>query len=89
MLNYQLEIKQLVNYPRCRIYRGFVRQLTHDRSLRSNRRSYLYGLYRPLLIRQLSFFLPPHRGHHLFACPQRVDLPLFRNDIMAACQEAL
>ena len=26
-MKYQLEIKQLVDYPRCRIYRSFIRNL--------------------------------------------------------------
>lgn len=34
MSTYQLEIKQLVDYPRCRIYRQFVQQLISDRSIR-------------------------------------------------------
>lgn len=36
MAEYQLELKQLVDYPRCRIYREFVRTLMNDRSLHSN-----------------------------------------------------
>jgi hypothetical protein len=31
---YQLEIKQIVEYPRCRIYRQFIRTLMDDRSIR-------------------------------------------------------
>ena len=27
-MDYQLEIKQIVDYPRCRIYREFLRSLT-------------------------------------------------------------
>ena len=34
MPEYQLEIKQLVDYPRCRIYREFVQTLIADRSMR-------------------------------------------------------
>ena len=36
MSEYQLEIKQLVDYPRCRIYREFVQALIADRSIRTN-----------------------------------------------------
>lgn len=36
MQEYQLEIKQTVDYPRCRIYRGFVQNLIADRNLRTN-----------------------------------------------------
>ena len=34
MSEYQLEIKQIVNYPRCRIYRQFIRNLIADRNIR-------------------------------------------------------
>ncbi len=34
MPEYQLEIKQIVEYPRCRIYRQFIRNLMKDRSIR-------------------------------------------------------
>ncbi|MDR1630778.1 MAG: helix-turn-helix domain-containing protein [Oscillospiraceae bacterium] len=35
MSEYKLELKQLVDYPRCRIYREFIRTLMNDRSLHS------------------------------------------------------
>jgi hypothetical protein len=34
MPEYQLEIKQIVDYPRCRVYREFVQALIADRSIR-------------------------------------------------------
>lgn len=34
MSEYQLEIKQIVDYPRCRIYRQFIRTLMEDRNIR-------------------------------------------------------
>ena len=34
MPEYQLEIKQIVDYPRCRIYRQFIQSLSEDRSIR-------------------------------------------------------
>lgn len=34
MTEYQLELKQIVDYPRCRIYRQFVQNLIADRSIR-------------------------------------------------------
>ena len=34
MSDYQLQIKQVVDYPRCRIYRQFVQSLIKDRSIR-------------------------------------------------------
>lgn len=39
---YQLEIKQVVDYPRCRIYRDFLRTLMKDRDIRTNGNSYLF-----------------------------------------------
>ena len=36
MLGYQLEIKQLVDYPRCRVHREFIQTLIADRSIRTN-----------------------------------------------------
>ena len=41
-MNYQLEIKQIVDYPRCRIYRDFIRTLMKDRDIRTNGSSYLF-----------------------------------------------
>lgn len=41
-MDYQLEIKQIVNYPRCRIYREFLRTLMQDRDIRTNGSSYLF-----------------------------------------------
>ena len=35
MSDYQLELKQIVDYPRCRIYRQFVQALIADRSIRT------------------------------------------------------
>ncbi len=34
MPEYQLELKQIVDYPRCRIYRQFIQSLIEDRSIR-------------------------------------------------------
>ena len=36
MSEYQLEIKQVVDYPRCRVYREFIQSLIADRSIRTN-----------------------------------------------------
>lgn len=35
-MEYQLELKQIVAFPRCRIYRQFIRSLMEDRSIRTN-----------------------------------------------------
>ena len=39
---YQLQIKQVVDYPRCRIYRQFVHRLRADRSIRTSGGSGLF-----------------------------------------------
>ena len=36
MPDYQHEIKQIVDYPRCRIHREFIQSLIADRSIRTN-----------------------------------------------------
>lgn len=41
-MDYQLEIKQIVDYPRCRIYREFFRTLMADRDIRTSGSSYLF-----------------------------------------------
>lgn len=41
-MDYRLEIKQIVDYLRCRIYREFIRSLMKDRSIRTNGCSYLF-----------------------------------------------
>ena len=35
MADYQLELRQIVDYPRCRIYREFIQTLIADRSIRT------------------------------------------------------
>lgn len=42
MSEYQLQIKQIVDYPRCRIYRQFVQSLIKDRNLRTSGGSGLF-----------------------------------------------
>jgi len=41
-MEYQLELKQIVDFPRCRIYRDFFRTLMNDKDIRVNGESYLY-----------------------------------------------
>ena len=36
MTDYKLELKQIVDYPKCRIYRQFIQSLISDRSIRTN-----------------------------------------------------
>ena len=42
MQSYELELKQSVDYPRCRIYRGFIQNLMADRNIRVNGDNYLF-----------------------------------------------
>ncbi len=42
MSEYQLQIKQIVDYPRCRIYRQFVQSLIKDRGIRTSGGSGLF-----------------------------------------------
>ncbi|HML33416.1 helix-turn-helix domain-containing protein [Sporomusa sphaeroides] len=42
MSEYQLELKQIVDYPRCRIYRQFIQTLMADRSIRASGGSGLF-----------------------------------------------
>ena len=41
-MNYQLEFKQIVEFPRCRIYRDFIQSLIADKSLRITGSSFLF-----------------------------------------------
>lgn len=42
MQEYKLEIRQSVDYPRCRIYREFVQSLIADKDIRVNGESLLF-----------------------------------------------
>lgn len=41
-MEYQLELKQIVNFPRCRMYRNFIQTLIYDKSIRTNGSSFLF-----------------------------------------------
>lgn len=41
-MNYKLEIKQIVDFPRCRIYREFIHNLIEDKTIRTKGSSYLF-----------------------------------------------
>lgn len=41
-MDYQLELKQIVDFPRCRIYRDFIQSLIADKSIRTNGGSCLF-----------------------------------------------
>ena len=40
-MEYQLELKQIVDFQRCRIYRNFIQTLLNDRSIRTTGASFL------------------------------------------------
>ena len=40
--NYQLEIKQIVDFARCRIYRDFIQTLIANKSIRTTGGSFLF-----------------------------------------------
>ena len=42
-MEYQLEVKQIVKYTRCRIYRDFMQDLIADREIRTNGESQLFA----------------------------------------------
>ena len=42
MSEYQLEIKQIVDYPRCRIYRQFITMLLQDKDIRVGGSAHLF-----------------------------------------------
>ena len=66
MSEYQLEIKQVVDYPRCRIYRQFIQNLMADRSIRTGGGFRSFLLYGTLQLCELPYFLPPHRWYRLY-----------------------
>lgn len=39
---YQLKLKQIVEFSRCRIYRDFIRSLVTNKSIRTNGGSFLF-----------------------------------------------
>ena len=64
---YHLEIKQIVDYPRCRVYRDFLRDIMGDREIRTNGNSYLF--YGTLLLCKLPCFLSETGGNLLSGRP--------------------
>lgn len=41
-MNYKLELKQIVEFPRCRIYRDFIQTLITTKSIRTTGGSFLF-----------------------------------------------
>ena len=64
---YQLEIKQIVDYPRCRMYREFVQTLIEDRSIHTH--GYL------LIERFWTSEAVPHHMRSRFSYISRVLMP--------------
>lgn len=60
MPEYQLQIKQVVDYPRCRIYREFIHKLINDRSIRINGGSGLFHFYCTLQLCKLPHLISPY-----------------------------
>lgn len=74
MSEYQLQIKQIVDYARCRIYRQFIQSLINDRSIRTNGGSGLF--YYTVLCSYANFRTSYRRidGISYTAVPRRMDL---------------
>jgi len=59
MEEYKLELKQIVDYPRCRMYRQFIQGLIGNMNLRVGKESYLY--YYTVLCSYANFRTSYHR----------------------------
>ena len=59
MEEYKLELKQIVDYPRCRMYRQFIQGLIGNMNLRVGKESYLY--YYTVLSSYANFRTSYHR----------------------------
>lgn len=65
MSEYKLEVKQIVDYPRCRIYREFIQSLIADQNIRTNGSS---GLFHYSCAHS-TFRCLKHRGPHWIGSP--------------------
>ena len=72
-MNYQLELKQIVDFPRCQIYRKFIQTLMKDRNIRTNGGSCLF-ISHFMFLCKLQFLLSEHRTPYLQSCSWRMDL---------------
>ena len=73
MSEYQLQIKQIVDYPRCRIYRQFIQSLMSDQSIRVGGVLGLFYLWY-FAAMQFSYILPAYRRNQLYGLSRGVDL---------------
>ena len=67
--DYQLELKQIVEFPRCRIYRDFIRSLITNKDIRTNGGSFLFYY----------IVLPSYRSYDLSCRTWGMDLHLGRS----------
>ena len=67
-MNYKLELKQIVDFPRCRIYREFIQTLMKDRSIR------IFLFSHSMFLCKLQLLLSEHRTPYLQSCSWRMDL---------------
>ncbi len=61
IVNYQLELKQIVDFPRCRNYREFIQTLMKDRSIRTNGGSLSFLFSHFMFLCKLQLLLSEHR----------------------------
>ena len=72
MSEYQLQIKQIVDYPRCRIYRQFVQALITDRSIRVSGGSGLF--YFTVLCSYATLLaMEHHKWYHFGLCCTKLE----------------
>ena len=77
-MEYQLELKQIVDFPRCRIYRNFIQTLLNDRSIRTTGGSFLFWY---LILCSYANYSNSNRrmeAAHLYALTWRMDLQHLR-----------
>ena len=86
MTDYKLEIKQIVDYPKCRIYRQFIQSLIADRSIRTNGCS---GLFHYALLCCYANFRTSYQrydGISYIVHPRSMDLPATGAADMVPCE---
>ena len=62
-MEYQLELKQIVEFPRCRIYRNFIQTLANDKGIRTTGGSFLF--YYLMLCSYANYSTSNRRMEHL------------------------
>ena len=74
MSEYRLELKQIVDYPRCRIYRQFIQNLISDRAS-ALETAPVFLLHRPMQLRKFPHVIQAHRRYQLYHIPWRMAVP--------------